>query len=39
MVGFMIKQFQVELEWLKKVERELPMRGRARRPDYASGGI
>lgn len=35
MVGFMIEQFQVELEWLKKVEREFPKRGRAQRPDYA----
>ena len=39
MVGFMIEQFQVELEWLQKVVRELPKRGRAQRPDYASGGI
>jgi len=35
MVGFIIEQFQVELEWLKKVARELPKRGRAQRPDYA----
>ncbi len=35
MVGFMIEQFQVELEWLKRVARELPKRGQARRPSYA----
>jgi DNA-binding PadR family transcriptional regulator len=35
MVEFMIEQFQVELEWLKKVARELPKRGRAQRPSYA----
>jgi len=35
MVGFMIEQFQMELEWLKRVARELPKRGRARRPSYA----
>ena len=35
MVGFMIEQFQVELEWLKKVVRELPKRERAERPEYA----
>ena len=39
MVGLMIEQFQVELEWLKKVARELPKRGRAQRPDYALRGI
>ena len=35
MVGFMIEQFQMELEWLKRVARELPKRGQARRPSYA----
>ncbi len=35
MVGFMIEQFQMELEWLKRVARELPKRGRAQRPSYA----
>ena len=35
MVGFTIEQFQVELEWLKKVARELPKRGLAQRPSYA----
>jgi len=37
MVGFMIEQFETELAWLKKVARELPKRGRARRPEYALG--
>ena len=37
MVGFMIEQFETELRWLKKVERELPKRGRAQRPSYALG--
>ncbi len=39
MVGFMIEQFRVELEWLKRVVRELPKRAKAQRPDYALGGI
>ena len=39
MVGFVIEQFEMELEWLKKVARELPKRGRAQRPDYALGQV
>ena len=35
MVSLMIEQFRVELKWLKKVERELWRRGRARFPAYA----
>jgi DNA-binding PadR family transcriptional regulator len=39
MVGFTIEQFQVELEWLKKVARELPKRAKAQRPGYALGEV
>jgi len=35
MVTLMIEQFQTELKWLRKVERELPRRGSAKHPDYA----
>ena len=35
MVELTIKQFEVELRWLKKLAEELPKRGRAERPDYA----
>jgi DNA-binding PadR family transcriptional regulator len=35
MVTLMIEQFRTELEWLKKVARELPRRGRAKLPAYA----
>ena len=35
MVTLMIEQFEVELRWLAKVERELRRRGPAKRPDYA----
>jgi DNA-binding PadR family transcriptional regulator len=37
MVTLMIEQFRTELEWLKKVARELPKRARAKNPDYADG--
>jgi len=36
MVTLMIDQFRTELRWLDKLERELPKRGKARHPDYAS---
>jgi hypothetical protein len=36
MVTLMIDQFRTELRWLDKMERELPKRGKARHPDYAS---
>jgi len=35
MVTLMIEQFQTELKWLRKVERELPKRSSAKHPDYA----
>jgi DNA-binding PadR family transcriptional regulator len=35
MVTLMIEQFETELEWLRKVERELPKRSSAKNPDYA----
>ncbi len=37
MVSLMIEQFQVELRWLKKLQRELKHRAPANRPDYAQG--
>jgi DNA-binding PadR family transcriptional regulator len=35
MIGLMIEQFRTELQWLRKLKRELPKRERARRPSYA----
>jgi DNA-binding PadR family transcriptional regulator len=35
MVTLMVDQFQTELKWLRKVEREFPRRGSAKNPDYA----
>jgi len=35
MVSLMIEQFKVELRWLRKLERELPLRARAQKPSYA----
>src|SRR5437667_403768 len=37
LVSLMIEEFRAELKWLKKVERELKRRGRARFPAYAEG--
>jgi DNA-binding PadR family transcriptional regulator len=37
MVSLMIDQFQTELKWLRKLERELPKRASARHPAYAQG--
>ncbi len=37
MVSLMIKQFQVELRWLKKLGRERKHRAPASRPDYVRG--
>jgi len=37
MVSLVIEQFQTELKWLRKLERELPHRARARHPTYAQG--
>ncbi len=35
MVSFVIKQFQLELRWLRKLKRELPLRAPAKNPEYA----
>jgi DNA-binding PadR family transcriptional regulator len=35
MVTLMIEQFRTELKWLRKVERDLPRRAKARHPAYA----
>src|ERR1700759_3025896 len=35
MVTLMLDQFETELKWLRKVERELSKRGSAKNPDYA----
>lgn len=37
MITLMMEQFETELRWLDKVERELKKRGKARRPGYAAG--
>ena len=34
MLTLIIEQFKTELRWLDKVDRELPKRGRARKPEY-----
>jgi len=36
MVSLMIEQFKTELQWLRKVARELPRRAKAKNPDYAT---
>ena len=35
MVTLMLDQFETELKWLRKVERQLPKRASAKNPDYA----
>ncbi len=35
MVTLMIEQFETELKWLRKIERDLPKRKSAKNPDYA----
>jgi DNA-binding PadR family transcriptional regulator len=37
MVSLMIEQFRTELKWLRKLQRELPLRAPARHPAYAQG--
>jgi len=39
MVGLMIDQFETELRWLKKVEREMQRRGPAQNPQYAESKL
>ncbi len=36
MVSFVIEQFKLELQWLRKLLRELPRRAPARHPEYAT---
>jgi len=35
MVSYTIQQFELELQWLLKLARELPLRAAARHPSYA----
>jgi len=35
MVTLMIEQFKTELQWLRKMARELPRRASAKNPEYA----
>ena len=37
MVSFMMEQFKLELRWLRKLKRELPLRSSARSPSYSFG--
>jgi DNA-binding PadR family transcriptional regulator len=37
MVSLMIEQFRTELKWLRKLQRELPLRAPAQHPAYAQG--
>jgi DNA-binding PadR family transcriptional regulator len=37
MVSLMIEQFRTELKWLRKLQRESPLRAPARHPAYAQG--
>ncbi len=39
MVGLMIEQFKVELRWLRKLERELPLRAGAEHAGYAAAEL
>jgi DNA-binding PadR family transcriptional regulator len=39
MVSFTIKQFQLELRWLRKLKRELTLRARAKNPEYAEAKL
>jgi DNA-binding PadR family transcriptional regulator len=36
MVSLIIEQFKTELQWLRKLARELPRRAKAKNPDYAT---
>lgn len=35
MISLMIAEFEAELKWIEKVEREMEKRGKAKHPDYA----
>jgi hypothetical protein len=36
MVSLMIAEFETELNWIAKVEREMEKRGKAKHPEYAT---
>ena len=36
MISLMIAEFEAELKWIKKVEREMRLRGKAKHPEYAN---
>ena len=37
MIELMIEKFETELQWVRRVEREIKDRGKAKHPDYAKG--
>jgi len=37
MITLMIAEFETELKWIAKVEKEMRLRGKARHPEYAAG--
>jgi len=37
MISLMVAQFETELKWLDRVEREMAKRGKAKNPEYAQG--
>ena len=37
MISLMIAEFETELKWLGKVEKEIKPRGKAKHPEYAEG--
>lgn len=37
MISLMIAEFETELKWIAKVEKEMKLRGKAKNPEYASG--
>lgn len=37
MVSLMIAEFETELKWLAKIEKEMKLRGKAKHPEYAEG--
>ena len=37
MITLMIAEFETELKWIGKVEKEMKLRGKAKKPEYASG--
>ena len=37
MISLMIAEFETELKWIAKVEKETKLRGKAKKPEYANG--